>query len=84
MIKLLCIIVVSPSTKVIKFQLITTGDVITFIPISCFTFYKGNKISANHNVKDFNIIPEKVVSPSTKVIKFQLITTSWGFIISNI
>jgi hypothetical protein len=43
---------------------------------SCFTFYKGNKISANHNTQNITICVEVVVSPSTKVIKFQLITTN--------
>jgi hypothetical protein len=41
----------------------------------CFTFYKGNKISANHNPMEIISVSEHVVSPSTKVIKFQLITT---------
>ncbi len=47
-------IVVSPSTKVIKFQLITTHTVLWFADDCCFTFYKGNKISANHNKADDN------------------------------
>ena len=42
---------------------------------SCFTFYKGNEISANHNEEKKREKIQKVVSPSTKVMKFQLITT---------
>ena len=42
---------------------------------SCFTFYKGNEISANHNNTPDAQKQRLVVSPSTKVIKFQLITT---------
>ena len=67
--------VVSPSTKVIKFQLITTVRLMLHCDLCCFTFYKGNKISANHNVVYFVCRNHVVVSPSTKVIKFQLITT---------
>ena len=67
--------VVSPSTKVIKFQLITTAVRDWLDPESCFTFYKGNKISANHNDVSSTSTSFTVVSPSTKVIKFQLITT---------
>ena len=67
--------VVSPSTKVIKFQLITTVNQLAASSGCCFTFYKGNKISANHNQGFVVVIFKSVVSPSTKVIKFQLITT---------
>ena len=42
---------------------------------SCFTFYKGNEISANHNRNSDSEERRIVVSPSTKVMKFQLITT---------
>ena len=70
------LMVVSPSTKVMKFQLITTESRISESFDCCFTFYKGNEISANHNVKSTGPNKVTVVSPSTKVMKFQLITTS--------
>ena len=67
---------VSYITKVLKWEQITTVVDMESILKSCFLYYKGTKMRANHNGIPVKRIYKPAVSYITKVLKWEQITTT--------
>ena len=72
-------VAVSYITKVLKWEQITTVDLIITFKECCFLYYKGTKMRANHNRKKITNKLDVAVSYITKVLKWEQITTTLAF-----
>ena len=68
--------VVSSTTKIVKWKQITTGLVGGKAGAGCFQYDKDSKMKANHNWMELFIFLRKVVSSTTKIVKWKQITTT--------
>ena len=75
-----CHPVVSNTSKLLKWKQITTIRKNHDTTRSCFQYVKVTKMKANHNIKIPNLPSGRVVSNTSKLLKWKQITTSCCFI----
>ena len=75
--------VVLDTTKVLIFKQITTALGYELTPKGCFRYHKGTDFQANHNNSVAELIDNKVVLDTTKVLIFKQITTKIMYFDTN-
>ena len=70
------ILVVSSTTKIVKWKQITTVIHENFVSLRCFQYDKDSKMKANHNLSWLCNVRPGVVSSTTKIVKWKQITTN--------
>ena len=68
-------LVVSNVPKILKWEQITTGNLMVIIIYSCFQCSKDTKMRANHNIRCMLNFGYFVVSNVPKILKWEQITT---------